>query len=80
VLAYHVVPGRLDAAALNQDIKTGSGRDMLKTLEGDQLTLTGNGHDFMVTEKRAIWESDDCRCIPKQWRHHVVVDKVLMPN
>src|SRR5271156_5311950 len=41
VLTYHVVPGRLDAAALDQDIKKGSGKAMLKTVEGDQLTVTG---------------------------------------
>lgn len=34
VLTYHVVPGRLDAAALQQAIKAGNGTATLKTASG----------------------------------------------
>ena len=39
VLTYHVVPGRLSAAALMKDIKEGSGSAKLKTVEGEELTI-----------------------------------------
>jgi uncharacterized surface protein with fasciclin (FAS1) repeats len=38
VLTYHVVPGRLDAAALKQRIADGGGKAMLKTAAGGTLT------------------------------------------
>jgi len=43
VLTYHVVPGRLDAAALEKLIKKGNGRAMLKTASGGTLTASMNG-------------------------------------
>src|SRR5215472_8837076 len=39
VLTYHVVPGRLSAAALMKDIKEGGGSAKLKTVEGEELTF-----------------------------------------
>ena len=39
VLTYHVVPGRLSAAALMKDIKEGGGSAKLKTVEGEELTI-----------------------------------------
>ena len=35
ILTYHVVSGRLDTRALDQQIKAGHGSAMLKTVEGD---------------------------------------------
>ena len=40
VLTYHVVPGRVDAAALAQQIRAGNGKAMLKTASGGNLTAT----------------------------------------
>jgi hypothetical protein len=37
------VSGRLDSAALDNDIKQGDGKAKLKTVEGDTLTVTGSG-------------------------------------
>src|ERR1700723_2075638 len=39
VLTYHVVPGRLDATALDRQIAAGGGKATLKTVEGDWLTV-----------------------------------------
>jgi uncharacterized surface protein with fasciclin (FAS1) repeats len=39
VLTYHVVPGRLSAAALMKDIKDGGGSFKTKTVEGEELTF-----------------------------------------
>jgi uncharacterized surface protein with fasciclin (FAS1) repeats len=43
VLTYHVVPGRIDAAALSQQIRAGGGKAMLKTASGGTLTATMRG-------------------------------------
>src|ERR1700727_2362925 len=40
ILTYHVVPGRLDATALDRQIAAGGGKATLKTVEGDWLTVT----------------------------------------
>ena len=39
VLTYHVVPGRLSAAALMKDIRDGGGMFKAKTVEGEELTF-----------------------------------------
>jgi len=39
ILTYHVVPGRLTAAALMKDVKDGGGMAHLKTVEGADLTI-----------------------------------------
>ena len=43
LLTYHVVPGKLTAADLAKKIKDGGGKAMLKTVEGEMLTLTMDG-------------------------------------
>jgi len=39
VLTYHVVPGRLTAAALMKAVKDGGGEAKYKTVEGEELTI-----------------------------------------
>ena len=39
VLTYHVVAGRMTAANLMKAVKDGGGQAMLKTVEGEQLTV-----------------------------------------
>lgn len=48
ILTYHVVPGRLDAAALTQQIQAGGGSAALTTVEGGTLTARA-GSDGSVT-------------------------------
>ena len=40
VLTYHVVPGKLTAADLTKQVKDGKGKAMLKTVQGDELTVS----------------------------------------
>ena len=40
ILTYHVVPGRVDAAALTRQIEQGGGSATLTTVEGGPLTAT----------------------------------------
>ena len=39
VLTYHVVPGRITANDLMEMVKKGGGKAMLKTVEGEELTV-----------------------------------------
>ena len=52
VLTYHVVPGRIDAKALAQQIQAGGGKAMLKTASGGTLTATMRGHDVVVWDAK----------------------------
>lgn len=48
ILTYHVVPGRVDAATLTQQIQAGGGSAALTTVEGGTLTARA-GADGSVT-------------------------------
>jgi uncharacterized surface protein with fasciclin (FAS1) repeats len=50
VLAYHVVPGRLDVAALWQRVVEGGGTAELITVNGDKLLIRANGPNNLVLE------------------------------
>jgi uncharacterized surface protein with fasciclin (FAS1) repeats len=49
VLTYHVVPGRLDAAALKQQISAGGGKAMLKTASGGTLVAMASGNGIAIS-------------------------------
>jgi uncharacterized surface protein with fasciclin (FAS1) repeats len=79
VLTYHVVPGRLDTAALDAKIKAGDGVAKLKTVEGEELTLRGSGMNLTVTDTKGNVAHVT---IPNVYQSNgviMVVDKVLMP-
>jgi uncharacterized surface protein with fasciclin (FAS1) repeats len=50
ILKYHVVPGKLDAAQLKSDVEKNNGKYQLKTVEGDDLTVTEQGGKLMLTD------------------------------
>lgn len=80
ILTYHVVSGRLTAADLTRMIKDGHGTAMLKTVEGDPLTVTQNGSKlFVMGEKSGMAEVS----IPDVMQSNgviQVVTSVLLPN
>jgi uncharacterized surface protein with fasciclin (FAS1) repeats len=51
VLTYHVVAGRMDAAALSKAIKAGGGKALLKTVSGGTLVASMKGKDIVVTDE-----------------------------
>ena len=80
VLTYHVVPGRIDAMALAQQIKAGGGKAMLKTASGGTLTATMRGKDVLVMDAKgnaAVVTTSDV--YQSNGVIHVV-DKVLLPG
>jgi uncharacterized surface protein with fasciclin (FAS1) repeats len=80
VLTYHVVPGRIDAAALAQQIQAGGGKAMLKTASGGMLTASMRGNEVVIMDVRgnaAVVTTSDV--YQSNGVIHVV-DKVLLPG
>jgi uncharacterized surface protein with fasciclin (FAS1) repeats len=50
ILTYHVVPGRLDSAALRERVTRGGGMAELETVNGEKLTVRANGPSNLVVE------------------------------
>lgn len=81
VLTYHVVAGRYDAAALMNAIKSGHGQAMLKTVEGEALTLMLNGDRNIVVRdaKGDVADISTYDVVQSNGVIHVV-DRVLLPS
>jgi uncharacterized surface protein with fasciclin (FAS1) repeats len=57
ILTYHVVAGKYTVADLMKMVKAGGGSAMLKTVEGEPLTLSENGTKLFVSgEKSGVSE------------------------
>ncbi len=79
VLTYHVVSGRLGSAELMKMIKEGGGSAMLKTVQGEDLTVMMKGKGIAVKDSKggvAMVTTKDV--FQKNGVIHVV-NKVLMP-
>ncbi len=50
VLTYHVVPGKVTAAALTEQIRAGGGKAVLTTVQGATLTATVSGGKVMLRD------------------------------
>jgi uncharacterized surface protein with fasciclin (FAS1) repeats len=81
VLTYHVVAGRYDAAALLKAIKSGHGQAMLKTVQGEPLTVMLNGDRNIVVRdaKGDVADISTYDVVQSNGVIHVV-DKVLLPS
>lgn len=81
VLTYHVVPGKLDAAALKQKIAAGGGMAVLRTASGGSLTAKLNGPNNIVIEDEQGGMAHISTYDVYQSNGVIqVVDKVLMPK
>ncbi len=80
ILTYHVVPGRLDAAALTKMIKAGHGRATLTTVAGGTLTATEKGNMIMIADEKGDVATVT---IPNVYQSNgviLVIDKVMLPG
>ncbi|MEO5661149.1 MAG: fasciclin domain-containing protein [Polaromonas sp.] len=80
ILTYHVVPGKMDAAALTKAIAAGNGKAMLKTVEGDNLTATAMGRGVIVTDEKGDSAKVTIADVYQSNGVIHVVDKVLLPK
>ena len=80
VLTYHVVPGRVDAASLAQQIRAGNGRATLKTASGGTLVATMSGANVIVTDEKGGAATVTIADVYQSNGVIHVVNKVLLPG
>lgn len=81
VLTYHVVPGRLDFAALHKLIVAGNGHATLKTVAGETLTVMMNGpHNIEVADAKGDVAHITTYDVTQSNGVIQVIDKVLLPG
>lgn len=80
VLTYHVVPGKLDGAALMSAINAGGGKALLKTASGGTLTATMSGGNVMVTDAKGGTAMVTIANVYQSNGVIHVVNKVLLPG
>ena len=80
VLTYHVVPGKMDGAALMCAIKAGGGKATLKTASGGTLTATMSGSNVRVSDATGGTATVTIANVYQSNGVIHVVDKVLLPG
>ena len=81
VLTYHVVPGRLDSAALRERVRAGGGKAELTTAAGGRLTVAMNGpRNLVVTDASGNTAEVSTYDVYQSNGVIHVVDHVLLPK
>lgn len=80
VLTYHVVPGRVDAASLAQQIRAGGGRATLRTASGGTLTAMMRGGDVVIEDAKGNDAVVTTADVYQSNGVIHVVNKVLLPG
>ncbi|NMM09023.1 MAG: fasciclin domain-containing protein [Polaromonas sp.] len=80
ILTYHVVAGKMDAAALTKAIADGKGKAVLKTVEGGNLTATAAGGGVTITDEKGGSAKVTIADVYQSNGVIHVVDKVLLPK
>ena len=80
VLTYHVVAGKMDAAALSKAIDAGGGKAMLTAVSGGKLTATRTGGAIMVADESGGSARVTIPDVVQSNGVIHVVDKVLLPK
>lgn len=79
VLTYHVVAGKMDSKMLMAKIKAGNGMAMLKTVQGEELTVMMKGNKLMVKDSKGGMATVSIKDVYQSNGVIHVVNKVLMP-
>ena len=79
VLTYHVVAGKVDAAALSGQIAAGGGSATLTTVQGEPLTAKAAGNGISLTDAKGNVANVTTADVYQSNGVIHVVDKVLMP-
>lgn len=80
ILTYHVVAGKVDAAALTKMITDGKGTASFKTVAGGMLTAKTSGKKVMITDEKGGTATVTIADVLQLNGVIHVVDKVLMPK
>lgn len=79
VLTYHVVAGKMSGADLKAKVKAGGGKAMLKTVEGESLTVMAMGGALVVHDAKGGTSKVTIADVNQSNGVIHVVDTVLMP-
>lgn len=79
VLTYHVVPGKVDAAALLRQIEAGGGSAVLTTVAGGTLTARAAGDGVTITDAQGNAANVTTANVYQSNGVIHVVDTVLLP-
>ncbi len=80
ILTYHVVSGKLDAAALMAKVKEGMGTAQLTTVQGGYLWVMVKGGKIMVKDEKGNVANVTIKNVYQSNGVILVIDKVLMPK
>ncbi|MGZ5714263.1 MAG: fasciclin domain-containing protein [Caldimonas sp.] len=80
VLTYHVVAGKMDAAALSKAIDAGGGKATLTEVSGGTLTATRSGSTIMLSDESGGMAHVTIADVVQSNGVIHVVDKVLLPK
>ena len=79
ILTYHVVAGRFTANDLAAKVAAGNGHAMLKTVEGEDITVSKDGNQWAITDAKGNVAHVTIGDVIQSNGVIHVVDKVLMP-
>ncbi len=79
VLTYHVVAGKVDAAALSELIAAGGGMATVTTVQGEALTAKAAGNGITLTDAKGNVANVTTADVYQSNGVIHVIDKVLMP-
>jgi uncharacterized surface protein with fasciclin (FAS1) repeats len=80
VLTYHVVAGKMDAAALAKAIDAGGGKATLTEVSGGMLWASKSGNTIMLTDEKGGTARVTIPDVVQSNGVIHVVDKVLLPS
>ena len=79
ILTYHVVAGRMSSADLMKTAAMGAGKNTLKTVQGETLTVTSKGGAVWLTDAKGGMSKVTIANVNQSNGVIHVVDTVLMP-
>ncbi|MEW9570620.1 fasciclin domain-containing protein [Rhodanobacter sp. Si-c] len=79
ILTYHVVPGRLTASDLAAKVAAGGGKAELKTVQGEDLTVSKDSSGWAITDAKGNTAHVTIGDVMQSNGVIFVIDKVLMP-
>ncbi len=80
ILTYHVVPGHLTSTDLKAKTEANGGKTMLKTVEGEDLTVSYMGGKWMVMDNSGNTANITVPDVLQSNGVIFVIDTVLMPK
>ena len=79
ILTYHVVAGKMTAKDLAKAVKAGGGKAIVKTVEGDSLTVSRDGEKLAITDAKGNVAHVTIGDVMQSNGVIHVIDTVLMP-